>query len=81
MAGTTVIAVDGWGMVIRARRTGVFGGPDSAVMRMLQGIAMAAALHDSRHRGVASRRDVHCMLAERHRDRGVTLDGQPDNHE
>jgi len=77
MADTTVIAVDGGGMVIRARRTGVLGGPASAVMRMLQRIAMAADLY----RGVASRRGVHCMLAERHRDRGETLDRQPQNHE
>jgi hypothetical protein len=46
-------------------------------MRMLQRIAMAADLY----RGVASRRGVHCMLAERHRDRGETLDRQPQNHE
>jgi len=49
-------------------------------MRMLQGIAMADTL-PGRHNGVSNRRAMHCMLAERHRDRGVTLDGQPENHD
>ena len=80
MAGAAVIAVDGWGMVIRVRRTGVLGGRGSAVMRMLQGIAMADTL-PGRHNNASNRRAMHCMLAERHRDRGVTLDGQPDNHD
>jgi hypothetical protein len=63
-----------------ARGTGVLGGRDGAVMRMIPRVAITDALH-CRDGDVSNRRAMHCMLAERHRDRGVPLDGQPKDHE
>lgn len=79
MADATVIAVEGGEMVMTARRTGVLGGRDGAVVRMIRGVAMTDALR-CLDRDVSNGRAVQRMLAERHRDRGVALDGQPQDH-
>ncbi|HYL17556.1 MAG TPA: hypothetical protein VEV20_02685 [Burkholderiales bacterium] len=80
MADPTVIAVDGGRVLMIARRADALGGRNGAVMRMIWDVAMTDALR-CRDRDMSNRRTVQCMLAERHRDRGVTLHGQPEDHE
>jgi hypothetical protein len=49
-------------------------------MHVIPRVAITDALH-CRDGDVSNRRAMHRMFAERHRDRGVPLDGQPEDHE